>query len=128
MDSKREFFAFAWSILALRSFIVVMRFTTRSDNDALRWLMSVDDPAGRLMRWGLQLFPFDFTVTHSLKRKHQVPDAVGRLQRDTEPAFPTDGNELPNFEDATALEVHTSSHLTLRVTPAADEHNEESDY
>lgn len=89
--------------------------------------MNVDDPTGRLMRWRLRLSPFDFTTIPRPGRKHQVPDVLFRPQCDTEPAFPTDDDERPNFDGATVLAVHTNIQTTPHDTPVADEHNEASD-
>lgn len=79
-----------------------------------RWLMNVNDPTGRPMRWNLRLTPIDFSIVHRPGRKHQVPDELSRLKRDTEPDFRTGDDEICTIEAATGLAVltHNASEAT----------------
>ena len=61
--------------------------------------MTLTESSVRLMRWRLRLSEFDFTITYSPGRVHQVPDALYRL-------ISPDGNdnkavedEVPTYED-----------------------------
>lgn len=40
------------------------RFTFNTDHSALRWLMSITEPSGRLMRWRLRLTQFDYEFSY----------------------------------------------------------------
>lgn len=107
-------------ILKLRPYIVGTKFTTDSDHNPIRWLMSIEDPVRRLMPWILRLSPFDVSIIHRLGQSHQVPDAVPRLRREKEPSYPSADEAIPNFEYATVLAVRTISWATADVNPELD--------
>ena len=97
--TERECFWVVWAVTTLRPYIEGLKFTIRTDHDALRWLMTLTDSSGRLMRWRLRLSEFDFTITYRPGRVHQVPDALSRL-------ISPDGNddkavddEIPTYGD-----------------------------
>lgn len=79
--------------------------TIRSDYNPLRWLMGMDGQNGRSC--GLGNAPLAFIIVHCPGQKHQVPDGVPRLPCDIEPVFPTDDDEMPDFEDEEGLTVLT---------------------
>lgn len=72
----------------------------------------------------LRLSPLNFSTIQRPSRKHKVPDAVCRLCLDNEPAYPSDDDEIPNFEDETVLAVHIRSGATGDVN--ADPHSEDT--
>lgn len=107
--SERECVAVLRSIFTLHSYVDGTWLTIRLDHNALRWLMSVDDPNVRLMFWRLRLSPFDFTNIHLPRRKHHVPDAASRLRLDNDPSFLSEEDEIQTFEVATVHPVYTRS-------------------
>ena len=54
----------------------------RTDHNALRWMMTTNDPQGRLMRRRLRLMEFDYEIVYRPGRVHQFPDALSRLLRE----------------------------------------------
>ena len=62
--TERECLAVVWGVTKLRPYIERTKFTVRTDHNALRWLMNVDDPSGRLIRWRLRLSEFDYTIVY----------------------------------------------------------------
>ena len=80
----------------------------RTDHVALRWMFTLNDPTGRLMRWRLRLMEFDYEIVCRPGRFHQVPIALSRLPQtepsgsdeefgeidDTIPTFRTDVSEF----------------------------------
>ena len=106
--TERECYSVVWSVTTLRPYIEGLPFTVRTDHDALRWLMSISDSTGRLMRWRLRLYEFDFTVKYRPGLVHQVPDALSRdLTPDGNDNKPID-DEVPTYGD------HESVLLTTR--------------
>ena len=81
-----------WAVTTLRPYIEGLKFTIRTDHDALRWLLALTESSGRLMRWRLRLSEFDFTITYRPGRVHQVPDALSRL-------LSPDGNDEKAVDD-----------------------------
>ncbi len=58
---EKECLALVWGIKILRPYLLGNPFKAYTDDEALRWLMTIDDPSGQLMRWLLRLSEFDFT-------------------------------------------------------------------
>ena len=74
--TERECYAVVWATLTLRPYIEGTRFVVRTDHNALRWILTTNDPQRRLMRWRLRLVEFDFEIVYRPGRVHQVPDAL----------------------------------------------------
>lgn len=102
-----------WATTTLRPYIEGQKFTVRTDHDALRWLLTISDATGRLMRWRLRLSEFDFAITYRPGLVHQVPDALSRVltPRGVEPN-PVD-DEVPTYGD------HEPVLVTTRARSAA---------
>ena len=60
--TEREFYSVVWAVTTLRPYVEGQNFRVRSNHDALRWLLILTDPSGRLMRWRLRLSEFDFEI------------------------------------------------------------------
>lgn len=69
------------------------------------------------MRWILRLSPLYFLIIHCSRRKQKVTNAFFQLRRDGEPEFPSDDDEIPNFEEATVLAVRTPSGMLTDADP-----------
>lgn len=51
-------------------------FSVRTDQAALRWLMSFRYPEGQVARWPERLQEYDFTIQHRAGRAHSNADAL----------------------------------------------------
>ena len=98
--TERECYAVVWANLTLRPYIEGTRFVVRTDHTALRWMMTTNDPQGRLMRLRLRLMEFDYEIVYRPGRVHQVADVFSRLLREggTEDDATID-EEIPFFGD-----------------------------
>ena len=95
--TERECYAVVWSVLYLRPYIEGTHFKIRTDHEALRWLMTLTDPSGRLTRWRLRLMEFDYEITYRPGRVHQVPDALSRVDTQGSDPSPVD-DDIPTLE------------------------------
>ena len=91
--TEHECYCVVWSVTTLRPYIEGLTFTVRTDHAALRWLMTISDLTGRIMRWRLQFSEFYFTGKYSPGLVHQVPDALSRV-------LTTDGSDDKPIDDA----------------------------
>ena len=53
-------------------------FTVYTDHSALKWFLSLNNPTGRLARWGVRLSSFDFVIKHRRGVDNVIPDALSR--------------------------------------------------
>lgn len=53
-------------------------FTVYTDHSALKWFLSINNPTGRLARWGVRLSSFDFDIKHRRGVDNVIPDALSR--------------------------------------------------
>ena len=113
--SERECYAVVWAVLSLRPYLEGSHFIVRTDHSALRWMMTLNDPTGRLMRWRLRLLEFDYEVVYRPGRVHQVPDYLSRLERNDEYESDVD-DELPTFPVGKPATVEDILHLVQVVT------------
>ena len=77
--SEKECLALVWGITTLRPYLQGEHFEVNSDHSSLRWLLSIKDPSGRLMRWRLRLSEFDFEVKYRKGKQNMQADALSRL-------------------------------------------------
>jgi len=102
-----------WAINAVRPYVEGFNFHVRTDHEALRWLLTLTDSSGRLLRWRLRLAGVDYTVTYRPGRVHQVPDALSRLETEFDDGKVVD-DDVPTFGDRDVVLVTTRSR-TARV-------------
>lgn len=54
------------------------KFTLYTDHSALKWFLSLENPTGRLARWGVRLSSFNFEIKHRRGVDNVIPDALSR--------------------------------------------------
>lgn len=59
-----------------QSYLQNTKFTIHTDHNALKWLMSLDDPCGRLARWTMLIQQLDFNIVHWLGTANGYADSL----------------------------------------------------
>jgi hypothetical protein len=92
----KECLAVVWAILLLRPYLEGASFTVRSDQVALKWLLSFKDSSGILARWKLRLAEFDFTIQYRPGIKNILADGCSRVPSEGSDTLPCD-DMIPCF-------------------------------
>ncbi|PTQ33208.1 hypothetical protein MARPO_0091s0058, partial [Marchantia polymorpha] len=61
---KGECLAAVWAVAHFRCYLFGTQFTLVTDHQPLKWLMDSDKLTGKLARWDLILYEYDFQVVH----------------------------------------------------------------
>eukprot|EP00171_Calliarthron_tuberculosum_P000592 IDg592t1 len=77
--TEKECLAMVFGVLTCRPYLLGLPFVVNTDHSALRWLMTINDPSGRLMRWRLRLAEYDFIVKYRPGHTHCHADAASRV-------------------------------------------------
>ena len=59
---EREALAVVEGVKQFQHYVYGRQFTVLTDHSAVRWLMNIKEPTGRLVRWALLLQKHDFTI------------------------------------------------------------------
>ena len=123
--TERQSFAVVWALRTLRPYVEGMKFTVRTDHDALRWLMSLTENSGRLTWWRLRPVEYDFNIQYRPGRVRQVPDALSRLvsPRVADDLLPTVevDDDIPTIDDGTTVR-DVSNELADHICTASCDH------
>ena len=76
--TEKECLAVVWAIKYYRIYLYGTKFEVITDHVALKWLMNINDPTGRLARWAIYLQIYDFEIIHRKGKSHQNVDALSR--------------------------------------------------
>lgn len=93
---ERECLAVVWALKTLRPYLLYETFIVHTDHAALRWLLTIQEPSGRLMRWRLRLAEYNFQVHYKKGPSNVHADALSRL-RTTAETTTDDWDEIPSF-------------------------------
>lgn len=77
--TEKECLALVYGVLTCRPYLLGQWFVINTYHSALRWLMEINDPSGRLRLWRLRLAEYDFTDKHRRGHTHWQTDAASRL-------------------------------------------------
>lgn len=78
-----------------------LKFTVFTDHSSLKWFFNLNNPTGRLARWGVRLSTYNFEIKHRKGADNVVPDSLSRSV-----AISTLDN-IPN--DQTAIKIVNTS-------------------
>ncbi|GBM40553.1 Transposon Tf2-6 polyprotein [Araneus ventricosus] len=111
--TEREALAVVWALNKFRGRIEGSKITVASDHQALKWLMKLKSPSGRLARWALQLQSFDLNLEHIPGKSNVVADMLSRLD---------DDQEIPSCEENTvSIDFPARSPMEIREEQLKDE-------
>ncbi len=117
---ERECLAVMFALKTLRPYILYEKFILHTDQESLSWLLNIQDPSGRLLRWRLRLAEYDFEIKYKLGNLNTQADAMSRLRTSSEAAH-EDMEDVPCFL-ATRAEEEATTPLCLlnEVEPSTD--------
>jgi hypothetical protein len=76
--SEQECLALVWALKKFRTFVWGCKIICVTDHQALCWLLSKKDLAGRLARWSLALQEYDIEIKYKSGKLHVGPDCLSR--------------------------------------------------
>ena len=76
--TEKEMAAVVFGVKEFRHFIFGTKFKVVTDHNALRYLMNLKDPRGKLARWHFFLSQFDFDIEYREGKKHNNADYISR--------------------------------------------------
>ncbi|KAJ0171192.1 hypothetical protein K1T71_013391 [Dendrolimus kikuchii] len=76
--TEKEALGVVWAITKFRGYVEGVPVTVITDHQALKWLMSLRSPTGRLARWALQIQAFDITIKYTPGRTNVIADTLSR--------------------------------------------------
>ena len=76
--TEREALAVIAAIKKFQPYLHGRKFTIYTDHNALRWLMRITEPTGRLARWLLLIQQYDFDIVHRSGTSNGNADALSR--------------------------------------------------
>ncbi len=76
--TEKECLALVWAVRKFKPYLEGYHFKAITDHVALRWLMKLHEPSGRLARWVMELQQYDFEVKYRKGTLNRVADALSR--------------------------------------------------
>lgn len=96
----------------LRPYWMYELFVVYPDQTALHWLLTIDYPSGRLIRWRLRWPEFDFAVKNRKSKINAQADALYQLHTTGETVSEDNNDDIPVFKlDKVRVESGTNCNL-----------------
>lgn len=77
--TEREALAVIYAVEKFEPYLGTREFTVITDHASLQWFLRLENPTGRLARWGCRLSQYNFKVVHRKGKDNVVPDALSRF-------------------------------------------------
>jgi hypothetical protein len=81
--TEKECLAIVWALDYFYPYIYGVNFTIYTDHAALKSILSVKMPRGRIARWILAIQSYQFTIVHRKGKLNADADALSRLPEET---------------------------------------------
>jgi len=78
--TELECLAVVWSVKHFHHYLQGQKFTVITDHAALRYLLKMNNPVGRLGRWLMILNGYDLTIINRPGKQHTNADTLSRIQ------------------------------------------------
>ena len=85
--TEQELLGVVFGIQHFRVYLTGNEFELHTDHSALRWILGLKEPQGRLARWVTFLQQFQYKVSHVKGKDNVVPDALSRRPYDVTRTF-----------------------------------------
>ena len=76
--TEKECLGVVWAVKSSKVYIFGMATTVVTDHAALKWLLHLPEPTGRLARWALYLASFNIEIIHRKGTLHTNVDILSR--------------------------------------------------
>ena len=77
--TEKEAFAIVHAIDVFKPYLYGSKFTVFTDHRPLEWLMSKNEPSGRLARWALKIQEFNIEIGYRAGKQNQNADTLSRI-------------------------------------------------
>lgn len=108
--AELEVLAVVWGIRHYRMYVSNQYFEVFSDCKALQWLLQLQSPNSRLMRWKFELAAYDFKINHIKGKDNHVADCLSRY------IIPSSTKSMNVLTRAQNLKQGNSDYKTPRQT------------
>ena len=78
--TELECLAVVWAVKHFHHYLQGQKFTVITDHAALRYLLKMNNPVGRLGRWLMILNGYDLTIINRPGKQHTNADTLSRIQ------------------------------------------------
>jgi hypothetical protein len=78
--TELECLAVVWAVKHFHHYLHGQRFTVITDHAALRYLLNLSNPTGRLGRWLMFLNAYDLEIINRPGKQHSNVDTLSRIQ------------------------------------------------
>ena len=76
--TEKECLAVVYAIKSCHIYLFGAKFKVVTDHSALKWLLTMSDPVGRIARWSYYLEQYNFVVEHRAGKNHANADYMSR--------------------------------------------------
>ncbi|MCP3663818.1 MAG: hypothetical protein GY696_15225, partial [Gammaproteobacteria bacterium] len=121
--TEQECLALVWSLKYFRSYVYGQKCHIYMDHSALRWLMSIKDPSGRLCRWSLMIQDFDLEIHYRTGASNKVADALSRA-----PLVARLGSTTESFQQAQRKDKQLAPIIQFLTEPDAERTEEDQNF
>ena len=113
--TELECLAVVWALEKFRPYLEHTSFTVETDHMAIKWLMTIDKPKGRIARWIMKLQTLEFEIVYRPGRLNWVADCLSRA-----PVNTTDKTEvlaiMPEHDEPCSMATKDMLDLGLNPT------------